>query len=244
MVILESDERNETRVITVESTEAKDLAPAILDLKPSAMVARATEVADLLKDIIERQELFTMISGKKHVKAEGWMALMSMMGINPKEARVIEHTDGSFEAYVELINMKTGMIVGGGSALCGIDEQRWKKADRYARRSMAITRATGKAARLCFAWVMALAGYNTTPAEEMPHEPFDNKQSKPVERKGPEVYTGTNEQKKYLAICFDKHNVVGDDRKRIHEALIENKVEFPDLIEAAVIELHVPIPFG
>ena len=34
------------------------------------------------------------------------------------------------------------------------------------RRSMAITRATGKAARVGFAWVMTLAGYSGTPLEE------------------------------------------------------------------------------
>ena len=33
---------------------------------------------------------------------------------------------------------------------------------------MAITRATGKAFRLNYSWIMALAGYEPTPAEEMP----------------------------------------------------------------------------
>jgi hypothetical protein len=32
---------------------------------------------------------------------------------------------------------------------------------------MAITRATAKACRIAFSWVMALSGYETTPAEEM-----------------------------------------------------------------------------
>ncbi|MBK8185727.1 MAG: hypothetical protein IPK63_23660 [Candidatus Competibacteraceae bacterium] len=33
---------------------------------------------------------------------------------------------------------------------------------------MAQTRATGKACRLAFSWIMSLAGYEPTPAEEMP----------------------------------------------------------------------------
>ncbi len=32
---------------------------------------------------------------------------------------------------------------------------------------MAITRATGKACRLAFSWIMTLAGYDPTPAEEL-----------------------------------------------------------------------------
>jgi hypothetical protein len=32
---------------------------------------------------------------------------------------------------------------------------------------MAVTRATGKAYRLAFSWIMNLAGYEVTPAEEM-----------------------------------------------------------------------------
>lgn len=38
---------------------------------------------------------------------------------------------------------------------------------RFARRSMALTRATGKACRLALSWIMALAGYQSCPAEEM-----------------------------------------------------------------------------
>ena len=40
---------------------------------------------------------------------------------------------------------------------------------------MAETRATGKAMRVALSWVMALAGYEATPAEEMPAEPFQTK---------------------------------------------------------------------
>ena len=58
---------------------------------------------------------------------------------------------------------------------CGSDDELdrygkpvWSTRPRYARRSMAQTRATGKACRLAFSWIMALAGYEPTPAEEMP----------------------------------------------------------------------------
>jgi hypothetical protein len=46
-------------------------------------------------------------------------------------------------------------------------KQTWGSRPKYARRSMAVTRATGKAFRISFSWIMSLAGYATTPAEEM-----------------------------------------------------------------------------
>ena len=48
-----------------------------------------------------------------------------------------------------------------------MDETKWAKGPDYARRSMAATRATSKACRLAFSWVMVLAGFQPTPAEEM-----------------------------------------------------------------------------
>jgi hypothetical protein len=47
------------------------------------------------------------------------------------------------------------------------DEKRWKDADDYAIKSMAQTRAGAKALRNAFGWVAELAGYASTPLEEM-----------------------------------------------------------------------------
>lgn len=139
----------------------------LLDLGPKEMVARAREVADVLKDIIVKQRLYVDIQGKQYVKVEAWTTMGSMIGFLPREREVVEEEDGSFTAYVDLYDVN-GVKRGEGSALCGMDEARWKRADRYARRSMAITRATGKAYRSAFSWVMTLAGYEPTPEEEMP----------------------------------------------------------------------------
>ena len=48
------------------------------------------------------------------------------------------------------------------------NESRWAKAEDYAVRSMAATRATSKALRQPLGFVMTMAGFDTTPAEEMP----------------------------------------------------------------------------
>lgn len=170
-------------------------ALSVFDMTPKGKVAHFTEMADILKDIIRKQKMFSTIQGKDYVKVEGWITLGTLIGILPREKSVVETADGSYVAEVELVNFATGMIVGGASALCSIDENRWSKADKYARRSMAVTRATGKAYRISFAWVMSMAGYEGTPAEEMPTYNIEGTPPKPAE----EIYSGTTEQEEALA---------------------------------------------
>lgn len=204
---------------------------AFFDLNPRAMVGRASEMASVLVDIIEKQKLFTLIQGKKYVKHEGWATLGSMLGFLPREKAVVELSDGSFEAVVELYNVRTGQIVGQGSALCGIDEKRWGAAERYARRSMAITRATGKAYRLGFAWVMALAGYEPTPAEEM-NDTIDLAQ--PPRKVSPAV-VATPQKTVTPVERFNKNDLTHIER--LEKKLAER--EFPKHLYLAVLErLH------
>ena len=142
---------------------------------PVEMVERASKVATALSRVVNEQKLYTVIQGKKFVHVDGWETLGAMLGIVAREVprSVIEHENGDFEASVELIRVSDGAVIGFGSALCGCDEvdrsgkRTWGNRARYARRSMAVTRAAGKAFRLSLSWIMRLAGYEPTPAEEM-----------------------------------------------------------------------------
>lgn len=134
---------------------------------PSALVAGATDMAKALAAVIDRQVLYSTISGRKFVRVEGWTTLAMMMGCMPRERSVVRLEDGGYEATVDLIRASDGLVLTSASAECGSDESTWASRPRYARRSMAITRATSKACRIAFSWVMALAGYEVTPAEEM-----------------------------------------------------------------------------
>lgn len=134
---------------------------------PAAVVGKATEIASALSNIIDSRKLYSVISQKKYVRVEGWSTLGAMLGVLPREVAVVEHDDGTFEATVELIRASNQAVIGRASAICGSDEPQWATRIRNARRSMAITRATGKAYRLGFSWIIQLAGYQPTPAEEM-----------------------------------------------------------------------------
>src|SRR6185503_18345281 len=96
--------------------------------------------------------------------------LATMMGCLPREVSVTRDEKGTYTATVELVRMSDGAVLTRASAECGMDENTWKNRADYARRSMAVTRATSKACRIAFSWVMVLAGYEATPQEEIPHE--------------------------------------------------------------------------
>lgn len=141
-----------------------------------AVIAHGTKVADLLRQLINDRKLASNIGGREYVTVEGWNALGAMLGVTPREVSVREIDGGDYEAEVELIRLGDGAVIGRASAIVGSDEKTWASRPRYARRSMAVTRATGKAFRLALSWIVKLAGFEVTPAEEMPEE------SEPVRR--------------------------------------------------------------
>jgi hypothetical protein len=138
---------------------------------PTALVKGATAIADTLASLIRQKKLAVTIQGREYVRVEGWTVLGALLGVIAREEGVIEREDGSYLATVTLVRMADGVVVSRASAECGMDEPTWADRPKYARRSMALTRATGKAARLAFSWIMALAGFEATPLEEMPDKP-------------------------------------------------------------------------
>ena len=158
---------------------------------PHDVIVQATKIAKELATIIRNNNLAVNLRGKEYVRVEGWSTMGAMLGVLPREipelARRLD--DGSYEAAVELIRISDGAVIGRATALVGMDEKdsrgklTWGGRNEYARKSMAITRATGKAYRLGFSWIMTLAGYEATPAEEIIDGTFKENpksQSKPA----------------------------------------------------------------
>lgn len=188
-------------ILDIDGDLPPERAPIVVEARglavpttPDAMIGLATQMATALKDIVERQRLYAVIQGKKYPQVEAWATIGRMDNVVAREAdRPVRHEDGSFEAFVELIRLSDGMVVGRASALCGTpDDKPWASRPEYARRSMAVTRATSRGFRQQYSWIMALAGYEPTPADEMPHEPEAPKtretHREPV---GPEQHDGT-----------------------------------------------------
>ena len=130
---------------------------------PGQLVQGATQAANELAAVIDSRHLFKTIQGRRHVLVEGWLTLATMMGCLPMEVSNERLDDGTYIAVVELRRMADGAVMSRASAECGgPDERTWQSRPPYARRSMASTRATSKACRTAFAWVVALAGYAST----------------------------------------------------------------------------------
>jgi hypothetical protein len=158
------NETIEGEVISREIVPAQQSVTLFQTDDPEEVVVRATKIAGALANVIRKQKLATNIQGKEYVRVEGWTLLGSMLGVFPVETWT-KPLENGWEARVEA--RRGDQVIGAAEAMCTRDEKRWKDADEYAIRSMAQTRATAKAMRLPLSFVMQLAGYAVTPAEEM-----------------------------------------------------------------------------
>lgn len=155
-------------VVVVESTPLPTLFGTD---SPERAMESARRYAKVLAAELEpredRRALYVEIQGKRHVLVEGWTLLGSLLGISPVVVWTKELADGAgWEARVEAHTLD-GRTVGAAEAECRREERMWKNRDSYALRSMAQTRATSKALRMPLGFIVELAGYNATPAEEM-----------------------------------------------------------------------------
>ena len=139
-------------------------------------ISCSDETLDLAKDLakfIKDNKLSTTVQGKEFVNVEGWQYAGSRLGIVPIVEHVINvgNTDElKYQAKVTLFDIRHGVTVGAGFAVCSNKESGKKFYQEFAIMSMAQTRAIGKAYRNCLAWIIRAAGYEPTPAEEMDYD--------------------------------------------------------------------------
>lgn len=168
--VIEGEVREETTALAVLP---KQPMSAISSFDPDLLIARATKQATALKAIIDQRKLFANISGRRHVTVEGWQTLGALNGLQAftESVTVAKDEDGNLTAtaLVSARRVTDGIAIAQAEGFCSTKEAKWKSRDEYAVRSMAQTRATSKVFRQALAWVMTLAGYEATPAEEVPH---------------------------------------------------------------------------
>lgn len=148
----------------------EESVPSLLVGTPADRVTQATQIANALAPVITEKRLYANIQGKKHVLYEGWATLGALVGVFPVTVWTKE-TENGYLARVEARTI-AGATVGAAEAECTRDEEsggkfRWRNAPPYALRSMAQTRAGSKALRMPLGFIMQLAGFEGTPAEEM-----------------------------------------------------------------------------
>jgi hypothetical protein len=155
----------ETQLVSIES------APLAIRT-PEQTIAFYTDVANRLFDIVEKQNLFSLIGHKKHLDAEAWETIIALDGAHTDIEWVKDIVeDGKVIGFkARALIVKNGETIASGEMSCGLDDFPCKGKSGVAQRrsgeSTAQTWAVAKAARLKYAWVVTLAGYDPLPSNE------------------------------------------------------------------------------
>jgi hypothetical protein len=161
-----------------ESMEAAAVAPAV---EQKRVLADAAALAQEVARIVRENGLSMHFGSnpREYVFVEGWLAISRANNEQPHAT--VKEVVRDPETGDELIHARAwlsdarGTILGRADGYCSTGESRWRDKPFYARASMAQTRALAKAMRLRHAWVMVMAGYSPTPAEEMSEDLVDSK---------------------------------------------------------------------
>ena len=170
---------NEVVVVDQQSKPViRDADILNMDFSFDDKIEVATKVAASLKNVIQSQDLAVKIGPSEYVTAEGWEVLGTMLGCTPYVESVEEiptDSKGKF-MYKATVSIRQGdTILSRASAMA---ERNKMQNDRPSVYSMAQTRALGKAYRMALSWIVKMADYEPTPAEEMPR--FKQPQTRPV----------------------------------------------------------------
>lgn len=161
---------------TVEALEVVHPPALALSIQrtPEIVLEEATKAAKALADVINSRPNKLVINNKTFLQFEDWQTLGRFYGVTVA-ARTATYVEfgrvQGFEASAEAILVSTGQVISSASAMCLDDESKWSNKPLFQLKSMAQTRACAKALRNVLAWVVVLAGYAPTPAEEMDDAP-------------------------------------------------------------------------
>ena len=148
------------------TTKTQDL-PA--EQTANEIVNQGHDRAKQLMQIVNQNQWARNIQGRNYLQVEAWQTLGRFYGYTAitKETKYVDYGGvKGFDARVEILD-KDGKVVGGAESSCMADEANWRGKPTFSLKSMAQTRATGKAYRQILSWVAVLAGFEPTPAEEM-----------------------------------------------------------------------------
>lgn len=152
---------------TIQKTEDKSLS--ITKTYDLAKPVEAVQMAVVLKNLIVKQNLYTQIKGKNYAHVDAWQLAGFLTGMTAvvEEPKNIATEKGEIKWSCTAKLYSGEKVVGVGYALCSSREATKKNFDEYAILSMAQTRAIGKAYRNKIGFIIKLAGYESTPSEEM-----------------------------------------------------------------------------
>ena len=160
--------------MTAEIAIAEHALPTNISAADFALkMQEATAKAKILTNVIAAQSEKYVVhaQGQDFLRYEAWATLAQGYGLTAgvESYEHIYDTDGHTVLGVmatAVLRDNMGTQIGGAPAFCMFDEPNWTNKPLAQVASMAGTRAAGKALRIGLSWVVVLAGYNPTPAEE------------------------------------------------------------------------------
>jgi hypothetical protein len=139
---------------------------------PDRVLEQASQAARALVRAVSQNEAqyVVRLGTSRHLRFEAWQTLAAFFGLVvccewTREVRDAEGRPIGWEARA--VVRRGERIISAAEAQCTTDEASWRAKPAFQLRSMAQTRAAVKALRQALAWVVVLAGYQPTPAEEV-----------------------------------------------------------------------------
>ncbi len=176
--------------------QGDELLQVRMGRSPESLIKEAQRAAGPLMDVVKQKGWAINLGGKKdHMMFEAWAFLARTHNVTsrvvPGSTKLIEIRGViGYEAEGEAFHIPSQTVISTANAMCLNDEDNWGLRSKYewqgpptARkkvkigdvqvplfqlRSMAQTRAMAKALKGPFSWIVAMVGYEPTPAEEGP----------------------------------------------------------------------------
>jgi hypothetical protein len=175
----------DTALIPADDTAL--VAPAaqlVIARPPEVVLEEAHRAARALKDVLDAKPNKVMFGGEQYLEFEDWQTMGRFYGVSAKvvSTAFVEYADVKGFTARAVALRADGAEISAAEAVCLHDEANWKTKPLFQLKSMAQTRACAKVLRNVLAWVVVLAGYRPTPAEELPTERVANTSSVISER--------------------------------------------------------------
>lgn len=143
--------------------------------KPGKILEEAIKAAEALKRVIDSKPRKVILNGEVFLENEDWLTVARFYGVTSRvrSTKYVQYGDEStylvrgFEAVAEAYLVEQDKVISTAESMCLSDEPNWMRKPLFQLRSMAQTRASSRVLRQVFGWVVVLAGYRPTPAEEI-----------------------------------------------------------------------------
>ena len=207
---------------------------ALFSQDPEKAYREAQRLVNVVASMCTGPGYLVNIRGKQYPKIEWWTSVSASLGLFPRvlySKRLDREDEIAYEAKVEV--HRNGQIIASGEAMCSNREERWRNADEYAIKSMAITRASGKSYRIPLSFLAVMAGLEVTPAEEMPLQDISTSIPKQSRANNQNDELASEKQQAAVRGLIENNLVYPNEKRQIHGFIEDGltKVKSKELLD-------------